>query len=61
MVIDKIEAPRAKELEECRGIVISDYQNYLEKKWLESLKTKYPVSVNEAELNKMVKTSNATK
>jgi peptidyl-prolyl cis-trans isomerase SurA len=61
VIIDKIEAPRPKELEECRGLVISDYQNYLEKKWLEGLKTKYPVSVNEAELNKMVKTGNATK
>ncbi|MDF2455250.1 MAG: putative peptidyl-prolyl cis-trans isomerase [Cytophagaceae bacterium] len=61
VVIDKIEAPRPKELEECKGLVISDYQNYLEKKWLESLKVKYPVSVNEAELNKMVKASNATK
>lgn len=61
VIIDKVEAPRAKELEECRGLVISDYQNYLEKKWLIDLKTKYPVSVNEAELNKMVKTSSATK
>jgi peptidyl-prolyl cis-trans isomerase SurA len=61
VIIDKVEAPRAKELEECRGLAISDYQNYLEKKWLESLKTKYPVSVNEGELNKMVKTSNTQK
>ena len=61
VIIDKIEAPRPKELEECRGLVISDYQNFLEKKWLEELKAKYPVSINEAELNKMVKTSNATK
>ncbi|HSZ71752.1 MAG TPA: peptidylprolyl isomerase [Cytophagaceae bacterium] len=61
VIIDKIEAPRPKELEECKGIVISDYQNYLEKKWLDELKTKYPVNINEAELNKMVKTSNTTK
>lgn len=35
-----------KELTEARGAVTSDYQNYLEKTWLEELKNKYPVKVN---------------
>jgi peptidyl-prolyl cis-trans isomerase SurA len=56
VIIDKIESPRAKELEECRGLAISDYQNFLEKKWLTELKAKYPVTINEEELKKLVKT-----
>jgi peptidyl-prolyl cis-trans isomerase SurA len=33
--------------EESRTAVISDYQNYLEKQWVQSLKVKFPVVINE--------------
>ncbi|MDL5045564.1 peptidylprolyl isomerase [Oscillatoria amoena NRMC-F 0135] len=33
--------------EEARAAVVSDYQNYLEQKWVTSLKDKFPVSINE--------------
>jgi peptidyl-prolyl cis-trans isomerase SurA len=33
--------------EEARPSIISDYQGFLEKKWVEQLKRKYPVKVNE--------------
>ncbi len=44
--VDEIIAPMPKELSECRGLVISEYQNYLEETWLSELKAKYPVIVH---------------
>lgn len=38
-------APR--NFEDARGFVINDYQSFLENKWIEQLKKKYPVKVNE--------------
>lgn len=35
-----------KTIAEARGIITSDYQTYLEKEWLESLRKKYPVEIN---------------
>lgn len=45
--IKKILPPGIKTFEEARASIISDYQNYLEKTWLDKLKTKYPVKINE--------------
>lgn len=39
--------PSLKEIDECRGMVISDYQNQLEKEWISELKTKYQVTINQ--------------
>ncbi|MBN9293146.1 MAG: peptidylprolyl isomerase [Flavobacteriia bacterium] len=44
--VNEILDPSAKELAECRGLVISDYQNYLETTWLSELKQKYPVKIH---------------
>ena len=49
--IEEVLEPSAKALHEIKGLVISDYQNFLEKKWIKSLEQKYPVSVNESGLN----------
>lgn len=36
---------RPETYEDVKGLVISDYQNYLEQKWVRKLRKKYPVSV----------------
>ncbi len=45
--IDKVLEPSVKPLSEIKGIVISEYQNYLEKEWIKELKAKYTVVVNQ--------------
>ena len=49
------EANQQRSFEEARGLVINDYQNVLEQKWLEELHKKYPVKVNEALVKTLVK------
>lgn len=44
-----------KTLDEARGYVIAEYQDYLEQSWNEKLREKYPVKVNEDVFNSMVK------
>jgi peptidyl-prolyl cis-trans isomerase SurA len=45
--IHEVQAPRPKTLDEARGLITSDYQNYLENQWVKSLRDKYRVVVNE--------------
>ena len=53
--IDAIEQPTYKKLNEARGIVTSDYQTHLEKEWVKELRQKYPVVVNQPEVDKLIK------
>ena len=41
---------KGKEFNEIKGIIIADYQNYLEKLWVDKLKDKYNVKVNKKTL-----------
>ncbi len=53
--IEEILPPAEKTLKEARGYVIADYQDYLDKKWLEELKEEYKVEVNRAVFDGLVK------
>lgn len=44
-----------KKLSEVRGLVIADYQNYLEKNWVKELREKYEFTVNREALNYLQK------
>jgi peptidyl-prolyl cis-trans isomerase SurA len=48
--VDEILMPGPKLLSEAKGAATSDYQNYLEKMWLEELAKKHPITVNTAVL-----------
>ncbi|GAB4380799.1 MAG: peptidylprolyl isomerase [Salibacteraceae bacterium] len=39
--------PQHKKLSECRGLVTSDYQSYLEQEWIRELREKYDFEVND--------------
>jgi len=47
--------PAPKELNDIKGKVISDYQDYLEKQWIKELHSKYNVNVNKKVFKKIVK------
>jgi peptidyl-prolyl cis-trans isomerase SurA len=53
--IKKINPASPKSLNETKGFVISDYQEFLEKSWLEELRKKYPVTIVPGVLNTLVK------
>lgn len=46
-IINVINNPDQKTFEDARGLVVNDYQQVLEKNWINELKKKYPVKVND--------------
>ncbi|HRN93719.1 MAG: peptidylprolyl isomerase [Chitinophagales bacterium] len=55
IVVKALVAPEPKTLKEAKGYVVSDYQEYLEKTWLDNLRRKYPIKVNESVLKALIK------
>ena len=53
--IYKVLEPAPKELVEISGTVTSDYQAYLEDAWIRELKTKYPVVMHPAGIDRLFK------
>ncbi len=47
--------PTQRSFNEAKGLVINDYQTLLEEQWIKKLKLKYPVKVDEAVLNSILK------
>lgn len=54
-VLQLYQANQQRSFEEARGLVINDYQNLLEEKWIAELKKKYPIKVNEAVFQSLLK------
>lgn len=46
VLINKVLPPQPKAINEAKGTITADYQSFLEKQWLESLRTKYKVNIN---------------
>lgn len=45
--VRQIVSPEPKSLDDVRGLITTDYQNYLMTQWIASLKAKYPVHINQ--------------
>lgn len=53
--VEKILPPGPKQLKDARGFAVADYQDHLEKTWIQELQAKYPVKIDEAALKSMLK------
>jgi peptidyl-prolyl cis-trans isomerase SurA len=51
--VNDIIPPEPKRLNETKGLVTADYQTYLEKEWIKSLRDKYEIVVHEDVLDKI--------
>lgn len=53
--VTEVMAPMPKSLNEAKGFIVSDYQEYLEDQWIKDLRNKYSVEVNQGVLNSLIK------
>lgn len=51
--VNQILSPEIKKLTDAKGLYTADYQNFLEKNWIESLRNKYNIQVNNEVLDKI--------
>jgi len=49
--LDRLIPPANKELNETRGEVVNDYQNYLEQNWVKGLREKYKIEIDNSAYN----------
>jgi peptidyl-prolyl cis-trans isomerase SurA len=53
--VERLVSPTPKALNECRGPVIADYQDYLEQEWVKELRAKYKVEINTQVIESMIR------
>lgn len=53
--VENIQKPQPKSLNEARGYIIADYQDYLEKEWVNALRAKYKVKINDEVVKGMIR------
>ncbi len=51
--VNKLMAPTQKKLSETRGLVINDYQEYIENKWVENLRKQAAIKINKRTLKRL--------
>jgi peptidyl-prolyl cis-trans isomerase SurA len=51
--------PQAKSFEEAKGEIMNDYQEFLEKEWINTLRDRYKVRINKKQLKKLKKSLKA--
>jgi len=54
-VLTEVLSADMKTLSEARGYVIADYQDFLEKQWVDQLKAEHPIKVNEKTLKSIIR------
>lgn len=47
LILNSWVEPEQKQLDECKGLVTSDYQSFLEKQWITELRAKYQYKINQ--------------
>lgn len=55
MKIEAIEPPTPKKLNEAKGYAVAEYQDYLEKRWVEQLRQEYKVEINKEAFESLIK------
>lgn len=55
VVVNEVIPPGPKEFDDIKGRVISDYQNHVEKTWMNELRAKYKVEINSKALKRVKK------
>ncbi|MEI6122775.1 MAG: peptidylprolyl isomerase [Bacteroidota bacterium] len=55
VVVHKVVAPEPKQIKEAKGLITADYQNYLEKEWIDQLRKKYTYTVNKDVFESLLK------
>jgi peptidyl-prolyl cis-trans isomerase SurA len=53
--IEKLMPKAPKSLKEARGFVVAEYQEHLEKIWIEELKGKYKLDIDQKVLSSIIK------